>query len=175
MSDSYQRGNDFRYIAIEKRCYRGMISELITDMNNTTFIKTPDGYWIRLIDSSNKQINDNNENSYDNSPQNVVKSNDCISFISLHVSNLKESIAFYSTVLNAHVMYVQNDTNTNQQITNKEDSFPRAFISWDSHSVSFLSKGIEFTENPRQESFGQVVVFKDKYGNKWDLIESKFN
>ena len=37
---------------------------------------------------------------------------------------------------------------------------------------SFLLKGIEFTENPRQESFGQVVVFKDKYGNKWDLIQS---
>ena len=33
------------------------------------------------------------------------------------------------------------------------------------------SNGIEFTETPRQESFGQVVVFKDKYGNKWDLIE----
>jgi len=33
-------------------------------------------------------------------------------------------------------------------------------------------RGIEFTENPRQESFGQVIVFKDKYGNKWDLIQS---
>ena len=39
----------------------------------------------------------------------------------------------------------------------------------------YRSRGIEFTENPRQESFGQVVVFKDKYGNKWDLIESKFS
>jgi len=29
------------------------------------------------------------------------------------------------------------------------------------------------TESPRTESFGMVVVFKDKYGNKWDLIESK--
>ena len=37
----------------------------------------------------------------------------------------------------------------------------------------FLSRGIEFTETPRNESFGQVVVFKDKYGNKWDLIEEK--
>jgi len=37
----------------------------------------------------------------------------------------------------------------------------------------YLAKGIEFTETPRQESFGQVVVFKDKYGNKWDLIESR--
>ena len=34
-------------------------------------------------------------------------------------------------------------------------------------------KGIEFVETPRQEAYGQVVVFKDKYGNKWDLIEQK--
>jgi len=37
----------------------------------------------------------------------------------------------------------------------------------------FKARGIEFTETPRNESFGQVVVFKDKYGNKWDLIEEK--
>ena len=34
-----------------------------------------------------------------------------------------------------------------------------------------LSRGVEFTETPRTEAFGLVVVFKDKYGNKWDLIE----
>ena len=33
-------------------------------------------------------------------------------------------------------------------------------------------RGIEFIEQPRQEVYGQVVVFKDKFGNKWDLIES---
>ena len=38
---------------------------------------------------------------------------------------------------------------------------------------NYLSHGIEITETPRSESFGQVVVFKDKYGNKWDLIEMK--
>ena len=37
----------------------------------------------------------------------------------------------------------------------------------------FKSNGLEFTEEPRQEVYGQVVVFKDKYGNKWDLIEQK--
>ncbi len=37
---------------------------------------------------------------------------------------------------------------------------------------NYTSRGIEFIEQPRQESYGQVVVFKDKYGNKWDLIES---
>ena len=36
---------------------------------------------------------------------------------------------------------------------------------------SYTSKGIEFIEEPRKEPYGQVVVFKDKYGNKWDLIE----
>jgi catechol 2,3-dioxygenase-like lactoylglutathione lyase family enzyme len=38
---------------------------------------------------------------------------------------------------------------------------------------SYLSRNIEFIESPRNESFGKVVVFKDIYGNKWDLIESK--
>ena len=37
---------------------------------------------------------------------------------------------------------------------------------------NYKSRGIEFVEQPRQEAYGQVVVFKDKYGNKWDLIES---
>jgi len=38
---------------------------------------------------------------------------------------------------------------------------------------SYKTRGIEFVEQPRQEEYGQVVVFKDKYGNKWDLIETK--
>jgi uncharacterized glyoxalase superfamily protein PhnB len=38
---------------------------------------------------------------------------------------------------------------------------------------NYKARGIEFIEQPRQEAYGQVVVFKDKYGNKWDLIESK--
>lgn len=35
----------------------------------------------------------------------------------------------------------------------------------------YKSRGVEFIESPRQEAYGQVIVFKDKYGNKWDLIE----
>ena len=38
---------------------------------------------------------------------------------------------------------------------------------------SYKSRGIEFIEQPRLEAYGQVVVFKDMYGNKWDLIEQK--
>jgi len=32
------------------------------------------------------------------------------------------------------------------------------------------SQGVRFTEEPRQEEYGTVVVFLDLYGNKWDLI-----
>ena len=40
---------------------------------------------------------------------------------------------------------------------------------------SYRLRGVEFVESPRQETFGQVVVFRDKYGNKWDLIEEISN
>jgi catechol 2,3-dioxygenase-like lactoylglutathione lyase family enzyme len=33
--------------------------------------------------------------------------------------------------------------------------------------------GVVFTEEPRHEDFGTVVVFLDLYGNKWDLIERR--
>lgn len=32
-------------------------------------------------------------------------------------------------------------------------------------------QGVEFVEQPRVEQYGTVVVFRDLYGNKWDLIE----
>ena len=35
----------------------------------------------------------------------------------------------------------------------------------------YREAGVEFTETPRNESYGRVVVFRDRYGNKWDLIE----
>jgi catechol 2,3-dioxygenase-like lactoylglutathione lyase family enzyme len=35
------------------------------------------------------------------------------------------------------------------------------------------SKGVRFTEEPRDERYGTVVVFLDLYGNKWDLIGRK--
>jgi lactoylglutathione lyase len=33
------------------------------------------------------------------------------------------------------------------------------------------NRGVHFTELPRQESYGTVAVFKDLYGNRWDLLE----
>lgn len=35
----------------------------------------------------------------------------------------------------------------------------------------FLSKGVQFLEEPRTEKYGLVAVFSDPFGNKWDLIQ----
>lgn len=33
------------------------------------------------------------------------------------------------------------------------------------------ANGVQFVEKPHSESYGMVVVFRDLYGNKWDLVE----
>jgi len=38
---------------------------------------------------------------------------------------------------------------------------------------NYTSKGIEFVREPKEEAYGTVSVFKDLYGNLWDLIEPK--
>ena len=34
-----------------------------------------------------------------------------------------------------------------------------------------VSKGIEFVRAPKEEPYGMVAVFKDLYGNLWDLLQ----
>ena len=36
---------------------------------------------------------------------------------------------------------------------------------------AYMKRGVEFQEEPRHEEYGMVAVFKDRYGNRWDLIE----
>lgn len=39
----------------------------------------------------------------------------------------------------------------------------------DHHAMK--ERGVQFTEEPRQEPYGTVAVFVDLYGNRWDLLE----
>jgi catechol 2,3-dioxygenase-like lactoylglutathione lyase family enzyme len=39
--------------------------------------------------------------------------------------------------------------------------------------AAYKAKGVDFTEDPREETYGTVVVFRDLYGNKWDLVQPK--
>ncbi|MGG1658598.1 VOC family protein [Brevibacillus sp. NRS-1366] len=36
-----------------------------------------------------------------------------------------------------------------------------------------VSRGIEFVRDPQDQSYGMVAVFKDLYGNLWDLLQLK--
>ena len=45
---------------------------------------------------------------------------------------------------------------------------------WQSYQ-SMGECGVEFVEQPRNEPYGHVCVFKDLYGNRWDLLESGIN
>ncbi len=38
---------------------------------------------------------------------------------------------------------------------------------------SYRSKGIVFVRDPKDEPYGTVAVFKDLYGNTWDLLQPK--
>ena len=37
--------------------------------------------------------------------------------------------------------------------------------------VALQAKGVAFEEAPRQEPYGTVAVFRDPFGNRWDLIQ----
>ncbi|MEM1176499.1 MAG: VOC family protein [Pseudomonadota bacterium] len=37
----------------------------------------------------------------------------------------------------------------------------------------YRSKGVEFIREPLEADYGTVSVFKDLYGNLWDLVEKK--
>ncbi len=38
---------------------------------------------------------------------------------------------------------------------------------------AYRTEGIEFIREPKEELWGTVAVFKDLYGNQWDLIQPK--
>lgn len=37
--------------------------------------------------------------------------------------------------------------------------------------AAYCAAGVEFEEPPRHEPYGTVAVFRDPFGNRWDLIE----
>jgi catechol 2,3-dioxygenase-like lactoylglutathione lyase family enzyme len=65
-----------------------------------------------------------------------------------------------------------------QELAIGDQSGGRVFLFMETDDFSrdyarMQSEGVRFTEPPRHEAYGTVVVFLDLYGNKWDLIERK--
>jgi catechol 2,3-dioxygenase-like lactoylglutathione lyase family enzyme len=46
----------------------------------------------------------------------------------------------------------------------RTDDFWRDYEKW-------ARNGVEFLEQPREETYGTVAVFRDLYGNLWDLLQ----
>jgi catechol 2,3-dioxygenase-like lactoylglutathione lyase family enzyme len=40
---------------------------------------------------------------------------------------------------------------------------------------AYKARGVIFVREPRSESYGMVAVFKDLYGNLWDLLQPDIN
>lgn len=44
---------------------------------------------------------------------------------------------------------------------------------FDRDYARYRAKGVQFVREPKQERYGKVVVFRDLYGNLWDLLQPK--
>ena len=64
----------------------------------------------------------------------------------------------------AQMSRVGNQTGGRVSLFLYTDDFARDF-------QAFKAKGIEFVRQPAIESYGTVAVFKDLYGNLWDLLQ----
>ncbi|MGO4910302.1 VOC family protein [Pseudorhodobacter sp. W20_MBD10_FR17] len=54
----------------------------------------------------------------------------------------------------------------------------RAFLfletdDFDRDHANLLAAGVEFEEDPRDEVYGKVAVWRDPFGNRWDLLQRK--
>ena len=120
--------------------------------------------------------------------------------IALVVENYDDAIEFYTkklqfqliedTDLGAGKRWVQisppNSTGTNLLLAQASNEEQRQSVGNQAGGRVFLflqtndfwrdyefmqEQGVEFTEEPRIEEYGTVVVFKDLYGTKWDLLQ----
>ena len=125
--------------------------------------------------------------------------NRAISQIALVVNDYDEAIAFYTQKLNFIViedvklsdtkrwvvvspqgqdgcnLLLAKAANDDQSLRVGNQTGGRVFLFlhtddfWRDYNA-MKQKGVEFNGEPRNEKYGTVVVFKDLYGNLWDLI-----
>lgn len=44
---------------------------------------------------------------------------------------------------------------------------------FDRDHARYTAAGVDFVEPPRHEPYGKVAVFRDPFGNRWDLVEPR--
>ncbi|MCW3085572.1 MAG: hypothetical protein JWP12_2938 [Bacteroidetes bacterium] len=124
-----------------------------------------------------------------------------ISHIALVVDDYDEAIHFYTQQLNfdltedtvltpekrwvlitpkgsACSLLLAKAANDEQKSRIGNQTGGRVFLFLDTDDLNrdyenMKAKGIVFVREPAEETWGKVAVFKDLYGNMWDMIERK--
>lgn len=119
--------------------------------------------------------------------------------VSLLVHDYDDAIAFFTRVLRFHLradtpleggkrwvvvapaedgpgLLLAKAANDAQRAQVGHQSGGRVFLflhttDFDADYAHLQACGVRFTETPREEPYGRVVVFLDLYGNRWDLIQ----
>jgi catechol 2,3-dioxygenase-like lactoylglutathione lyase family enzyme len=74
------------------------------------------------------------------------------------------SILLAKTVTDSQHAFIGNQTGGRVGFFLHTDDFKRDY-------ALYLSRGVHFCEQPRNEEYGSVAVFEDLYGNRWDLLQ----
>ncbi len=77
-----------------------------------------------------------------------------------------------TSILLARAANAEQLTHVGNQTGNRVFLFLDTDDFWDDHQ-HMLAFGVEFIEQPREEPYGTVAVFRDLYGNEWDLVQRK--
>lgn len=74
-----------------------------------------------------------------------------------------------------HVLLARaNDDEERTRVGNQTGGRVFLFLHTDDFSrdhARMTAAGVEFLEEPRHELYGTVAVFRDRFGNSWDLLE----
>lgn len=75
----------------------------------------------------------------------------------------------------AHILLAQAATEAQRaSIGNQTGGRVGFFLETDDFErdhAAFVARGVTFMEAPRREPYGTVAVFRDDFGNLWDLIQ----
>ncbi|KAA0787145.1 MULTISPECIES: VOC family protein [Bacillus] len=77
-----------------------------------------------------------------------------------------------TTILLARASKPEQDSFIGNQSVGRVFLFLNTDDFWRDYN-EMISRGIEFVREPKEQEYGIVAVFKDLYGNLWDLLQLK--
>ena len=118
----------------------------------------------------------------------------CLAYVSIVVDDYDEAIEYYTEKLgfmliedtpqpgkrwvvispnpesDCHLLLSKASNETQQAFGGRVFLFLQTDDFWRDYN-SMKAAGVHFSEEPREEEYGTVVVFEDLYGTRWDLLQ----